>query len=264
MQRLAALLLLLCSSVAWADEASHRALAEELIGLTHADDSVLAWRKRFDAQAQEMVKATTDGRTETALTDAQKLAVERFSQRGGAVLDEALAADRVHEPLVRMYMQTFTEDESREIAVFLKTAAGQKLLGNLPALSDGVAGVVRTQVDAIRPRLNSIAQDFQTEYTQASPHAARTVRVNPPVPPGGMGDAVPAALDAPAAQAAVVKSRSSARSKSTAHGKKRSGAAHVARPATGKAAAAKPATGKTKARTPRCKDSSRSYPHCSK
>lgn len=259
MQRLAALLLLLCSSIAWADEASHRALAEELIGLTRADDSVLAWRKRFDAQAQDMVKATTDGQAESVLNDRQKQAVTRFNQRGGAMLDEALAKDKVHEPLVRMYMQTFTEEESREIATFLKTAAGQKLLGNLPALADGLDGVVRTQVDAIRPRLNNIAQEFQTEYAQASPRAARTVRVSPPVPPGGMGDAVPAAMDSSAAQAVSVPQRSS-RSKSVAHGKKH--ASVRGKPAATKAAA-KPA-GKSKAATPRCKDASRKHPHCAK
>lgn len=259
MQRLAALLLLLCSSMAWADEASHRALAEELIGLTHTDDSVLAWRKRFDTQAQDMVKATTEG--QATLTEAQKQAVARFNQRGGAILDEALAANKVHEPLLRMYMQTFTEDESREIATFLKTAAGQKLLGNLPALSDGVAGVVRTQVDAIRPRLNSIAQDFQTEYAQATPRAARTVRVSPPVPPGGMGDAVPATIDSSPAQAVSVPQRSS-RGKAAVHGKKH------ASPRAGKQTTAKttakPAAGKSKASASRCKASSHAHSHCAK
>jgi hypothetical protein len=258
MQKLAAVLLLLCSGMAWADETSHRALAEELIKLTRADDSVLTWRKRFDTQAQDLVKATTEG--QARLNDGQKQAVAHFDQRGSAALDEVLAPEKVHEPLVQLYIQTFSEDESRDIAVFLKTAAGQKLLGTMPALSDGLAGIVRTQVEAIRPRLNGIAQDFQAEFAHASPHPVRSVRVTPPIPPGGMADAVPEAMDAPVAQAVSTPARAGSKSKAAApHGKKHA-AGHAGKQTSSKTAA-KPAK-KTNAK--RCKDSSRTYPHCSK
>ncbi len=262
MQKLAVVLLLLCSGMAWADETSHRALAEELIKLTRADDSVLTWRKRFDTQAQDMVKATTEG--QARLNDGQKQAVAHFDQRGSAALDEVLALDKVHEPLVQLYMQTFSEGESRDIAAFLKTDAGQKLLGNMPALSDGLAGIVRTQVEAIRPRLNGIAQDFQAEFRQASPHPVRSVRVTPPIPPGGMADAVPEAMDAPVAQVANSPARAGSKSKATATRGKKHAAGHAGKQTSSKTAAKTAAKPAKKTNAKRCKDSSRTYPHCSK
>lgn len=162
-----AVLLLVCSGAALADEVSHRRLAEELMGLTQTEATVRNWRKRFDGQAQEVVADITQGRDPSRLTEEQMRAVQHFNERGGAVLDDALSWSRLQEPLIRLYMQTFTEADTRELVAFYKTPVGQKMLTGLPALSEGLSTIVRNQVDGVRPRLQAISQDFRAEYAQA-------------------------------------------------------------------------------------------------
>lgn len=168
MKRFAALLLLLCSCAAWADEASHRRVAEELMGLTQTEATVRNWRKRFEAQAQEMVEEAVQGRRPEQLSDAQRQSVRRFSEHGAEALDAGLNWNKLKDPLAKLYMDTFTESETRELVVFYKTALGQKMLRGLPALSEGIAKIVRAQVDVMRPQLQGISQDFQAEFARAA------------------------------------------------------------------------------------------------
>lgn len=261
MPRLAALLLLFCTGCAWADESSHRALAEELIQLSHADGSVQAWRKRFDTQAQDVVRETLDGRAEETLSAAQQQALGQFKQSASAALDEVLATDKVHEPLVRLYMQTFSEEEAIKIAAFLKTEAGQKMLQSLPVLDEGVAGVVRTQVEAIRPHLNAIEQAFVAELMPAAQGVVRTVQVNPPTPPAEVAAAAPASVSRvsdskPSVQSKTVKRSSKAKTKTRTTAKRKTPATAVRQ--------SKPRTVRKSSTSRRCKDPKRTYPHCSK
>jgi uncharacterized protein len=179
MKCLTALLLLICSGAACADEASHRRLAEELMGLTQTEATVRNWRKNFDTQAQDVVNTATRGRRLDQLSEAQARSVRHFNERGAAVLNEALAWNRLQEPLERLYMQTFNEAETRDLIAFYKSPLGQKMLTGLPALSEGVANVVRSQIDTVRPQLQSISVDFQNEYSQAGTAAPTALAPSP-------------------------------------------------------------------------------------
>jgi len=162
----AGLLLGLACMTVRADEDSHRRLADELMGLTQSEAAVRSWRKRYAGQAQEIVDEAIRGRRPDALDAEQRKAVERFDARVDSALDGALAWHKLRESLLRIYMDTFTEMETRELVTFLKTQTGRKMLMGLPALSDGIARTVRGEVDAIRPQLQAISQDFQDEFAR--------------------------------------------------------------------------------------------------
>ena len=168
MKRVAAIFLMGCSLTAWADEAAHRKLAEELMGLTQTEISVRNWRKRIEGQAQEVIDEAMQGRRPEQLGEAQRQAVRRFTERGGQVLDGGLNWSRLKEPLARLYMETFTESETRELVAFYRTPTGQKMLSGLPALSEGIARIVRGQVDGMRSQLQGISQDFHAEFARAA------------------------------------------------------------------------------------------------
>ncbi|MDP5240966.1 DUF2059 domain-containing protein [Uliginosibacterium sp. 31-16] len=167
MKRLVATFLMGCSLAAWADEAAHRKLAEELMGLTQTETSVRNWRKRLEGQAQEVIDEAMQGRRPEQLSEAQRQAVRRFTERGGQALEGGLAWSKLKDPLARLYMETFTESETRELVAFYRTPTGQKMLSGLPALAEGVTRVVRGQVDGMRPQLQGISQDFHTEFARA-------------------------------------------------------------------------------------------------
>jgi len=195
MKCLTALLLLICSGAACADEASHRRLAEELMGLTQTEATVRNWRKNFDTQAQDVVNTATRGRRLDQLSEAQARTVRHFNERGAALLNEVLAWNRLQEPIERLYMQTFNESETRDLIAFYKSPLGQKMLTGLPALSEGVASVVRSQIDTVRPQLQSISTDFQNEYAQAG--TAAPAALAPPARPVALVKPAPIAVAAP-------------------------------------------------------------------
>jgi len=235
MQRFAAALLLLFSCAAWADEASHRQLAEDLIRLSHAEQTVSSWRDHFGEETEELVNTISGGRDEADLTQDERHAIQVFKARGFATLDGALDWDTLHGLVLNMYMQAFSEEDLRQIVDFLKTPAGSRLIDKLPVLAEGVTGVVRQQIKGVRPHLSEIERDFRAEYAagEVITPIVRTVPVNPPVPPAEI-------VRAPQPQTGV----------SGNSGKK--------------ATKTRAAASKAKPHYSRCKDPKRKYPHCSK
>lgn len=235
MQRFAAVLLLVFSCAAWADEARYRQLAEELVGLSHAEQTVSKWHDHFHEETEELVDTVSGGRDEAELSQDERHAIQLFRARGFATLDEALDWGTLHELVLSMYMQAFSEEELEQIVLFLKTPAGIKLMDRLPVLEEGVTGIVRQQINAVRPHLGEIERDFRSGYAEgeAVSPAVRTVPVNPPVPPAEI-------VQAPQPPAPVLRSVSKKTARSHASATKRT------------------------SRTRKCKDPKRKYPSCRK
>lgn len=190
MRRMVILLAMLCAQEAWADAASYRQAVDDLMSATQAENIIAGWRKRYEAQAMDLVTETLQGRSEAQLSEAQREAVRRFRMRGKEALEQGLSWEKLREPTRQAYMEAFSESEARELAAFYRTPLGQKLLTRLPVVSDGVARGVRTQIDAMRPQLQGISAEFSSEFERAGrPLAARAT---PPV------EAAPAKNSSPA------------------------------------------------------------------
>lgn len=100
-----------------ADAASHRAAVERLFALTG-----------LQQQIEESVRNVAD------LQIRQNPALAGRRTALTAFLERHIGWDALHEDLVRMYLQAFSEQELATINAFYATPAGQKLITTVPRL----------------------------------------------------------------------------------------------------------------------------------
>ena len=100
-----------------ADTASHRAAIERLFSLTQM-------RQKIDDSVQTVAALQ--------LQQTPQLAAQRDALK--AFLERHIGWDALHEDLVQMYLQAFTEQELDAINTFYSTPAGQKVITRVPEL----------------------------------------------------------------------------------------------------------------------------------
>ena len=100
-----------------ADTASHRAAIEHLFSLTQI-------RQKIDDSVQTVAALQ--------LQQTPQLAAHREALT--AFLERHIGWDALHEDLVQMYLQAFTEQELDSINRFYATPAGQKVITIVPQL----------------------------------------------------------------------------------------------------------------------------------
>lgn len=160
---LAGVLWLGCSGV-WADSASHRKAVDDLMDTMQAESVLTAWRKRLDGQAIDVINESVNGKSEAELSETQRAAIQRFSSRANASLDETLTWARLREPIAQAYLNTYTESEVRELLDFYRSKIGQKALRQGPRLAEEINQVMRAQIQKTLPEFQRIGQDFKTEF----------------------------------------------------------------------------------------------------
>lgn len=113
----ALLLVWLAPQTAGADAASHRAAVERLFTLTRL-------QQKIDESVQTVAALQLQQNPELA---QRRDAITEF-------LEQHIGWDAMHEDLVEMYVQAFSEQELDTINAFYSTPAGQKIITTVPQL----------------------------------------------------------------------------------------------------------------------------------
>ena len=115
--QLAMLLVSMLPGLACADAQSHRQEVETLFKLTH-----------MEAKIEESVDNVLAMQLQQNPQLAQRQAVLR------AFLEKYIGWNSMKEPLIEMYVKTFSEQELKEMNAFYITPTGQKVILQLPEL----------------------------------------------------------------------------------------------------------------------------------
>jgi len=168
MKRFIAVFLLGFSLAALADDVTSLKVTEELLGVLQVEGQVKDWRQRLDAQAIETINHALQGKTEAQLQESEKAAIARFSQRATVALDTGLNWEKLKLPAAKIYQEAFSEAEMRELLLFYKSPAGQKLLSKQAQISEATIQMLRNQVQGMLPELLRIGQEFSDDYSRSS------------------------------------------------------------------------------------------------
>jgi hypothetical protein len=89
---------------------------------------------------------------------------------------------RVLEPqYVRLYSDTYTEEEINGIVAFYKTPAGAAMIAKSPELSAKSLQLVQSRMAAVQPQLKQMVEDFVRDTKPAStPTAPAAAPATPP------------------------------------------------------------------------------------
>jgi uncharacterized protein len=174
MNRIAAALLLAFSLplAAHADEASHRAKAQELITLLHT-------QQLFEHNADSLktqLSAVAGNTIGPDPTLAKKAEADDFIKQASQLIDAKLSWSAMQPGVTDIYVKNFTEEQLDAIVAFYKTPAGSAFLTNMSAVSTQVTalGTQRLSVE-LRPQLMQLVTTFKQKEAPAAP-------ATPPIP----------------------------------------------------------------------------------
>lgn len=123
----AILLLLIPLSVSCADEISHRAAVEEYLVITKSDQVM---KPMFQDMEKMMLGLSTQMKVPEEEIDLFNIFVRGYI----GMMEDQFAWDKIKEDFIRIYQETYTEDEIRSLIEFYKTPAGQKYIEKDPLL----------------------------------------------------------------------------------------------------------------------------------
>ena len=126
----------------WAGEASHRQAVEELFAQM---DMALAVNQTVDQLSTVLMEAVPE---EAGYRDVVDAYVRKY-----------LSWEVLHDEVVSLYQQAFTEEEIREITTFYNTSAGRKLLTQSPLIGQAISASVHRRLVAHSPELKQMMMD---------------------------------------------------------------------------------------------------------
>ena len=189
MKRIAQLLLIVLSLplAAHADDASHRAKAEELIGILHLDRLVNAIEQNAVQQAAQYTSQRYGG----SMTPTTLASLSDFQKKLHDFLEPQIGWSVIKPDYVNQFVQTFPEDQLDTMLAFYKSPAGQALMTKMPTIEQSVGTVVQGKVKAIQPQVKQLFDDYQKSLPQpgaapapGTPPASTTKPSTTPTTPG--------------------------------------------------------------------------------
>ncbi|WP_250656720.1 DUF2059 domain-containing protein [Alkalimarinus coralli] len=158
-KKLAMIALLLVASVASADEAKQRALAEEMLKASQADAVLENMSKQVNAMFAQTVKQMN-------VPEERQAEAEKYQQRLNKILEEEMSWNKLKGQFIDVYVDVFSEEELKELVDFYNSPVGKKLISKMPRLMQKSMGLAQQQMQTIIPKIKALSQEMQAELYQ--------------------------------------------------------------------------------------------------
>ena len=161
--RLALVALVLAATPALA-EAPRESTIRELLAVSKAQKLVDGMGAQIDQLMRASMEQAMQGK---APTPRQQQAIDRLQVRVTALMREQLTWAKFEPMYIRLYQQTFTEEELVAMLDFYKTPGGQALIDKMPAMMDNIMREMPAMMADMSPKLRQIQEDFAAEMKAA-------------------------------------------------------------------------------------------------
>jgi len=133
---------------------------EELSALTHRQELYNAVKVRIDAMVSSSLKEASQGEV---ITPERQAILDQMHAKMLAAIDEYFSADAMQRLHVRVYQETYTQDEIDGLIAFYKTPAGQALVNKGPLLTQNMLDEIQAFMRPLTQRIKQIKIDAQKE-----------------------------------------------------------------------------------------------------
>jgi hypothetical protein len=180
MNRLSVLFaLVLCFPlVAHADEASRRAKAAELITILHADHQVAQLIDNLLQQTATITRQRSGG----TLTPETQAALIAFQKKLVAAAEPEIGWTAIKPQYVKLYADTFTDEDLDGILAFYKSPSGQALIEKMPPLSRETTQLLQSKVTILQPQLKQMFEEFEKTLSSIPPASSSPRPTSPSTP----------------------------------------------------------------------------------
>ena len=162
--RNALIALLFCSTSAAATPATDGSI-KQLLAVTQAQKLVDGMRAQLDSLMNNSVQQALKGK---APTPSQQQAIANMKNKMVDLIQGELAWEKLEPMYLRLYKESFSEEEVASMLSFYKTPGGQALVHKMPTLMQKTMLEVQKMISGATPQMQKIQQEFIAEMTAAS------------------------------------------------------------------------------------------------
>jgi hypothetical protein len=152
-----ALLIFFGAQAARADEASKLAKIDEMFAASHVEAMV----GQMMSQVQTMMHNQL---SQLNVPDKDRPAVEEMQKQVLDLLAGKLSWEKLKPIYVKIYDETFSEEELASIVDFYKTPAGHALIEKMPLLTQKSVTLMQDMMKDLIPEITQMAQDLEKKY----------------------------------------------------------------------------------------------------
>lgn len=160
----AIIVFLFSSAAAMAEPASEDSI-KQLLTEIRAQSLLDSVRAQVNSLMDDAIQQALKGTPPTA---SQQQVIVKMKDRMIAAVQEELSWDRLEPMYVRLYKESYTEDEIAGMLTFFKTPAGQAVTNKMPLVTQKIMQETHQMTLRLSPKLQKIQQDFCTEMTFAN------------------------------------------------------------------------------------------------
>jgi hypothetical protein len=151
--RYSIVLALLASSIVWgqAPQTTKIAKIEEIFRLTRTDQV----QKQMLAQMSAMISQ----QSQKDLPPDQRQAASDAGQRIMTFVSEKMSWDAMKAQYIKLYDDTYTEDEISGILMFYQSEPGQAMLAKAPTLMTNMVALVQKRMAELKPEMDKMIKE---------------------------------------------------------------------------------------------------------
>ncbi len=151
--------------MAHADDASHRAKAEQMLAVTKSDTQMQTQLSALEARINELAKQQSGV---APLNTAQTKLTDDYQKQINTITMDEVGYEKIRPLIVQYYVDSFTEAELDGILAFYKTPAGQALITKTPDLAMKSTTLVQNRIKELQPKLATVTQDYVAKLKAAA------------------------------------------------------------------------------------------------
>jgi hypothetical protein len=157
------LVILLMSAPAFATPASDESI-KELLTVTDAKKVIGTMSAQIETVMNVAIQQSMQGKSPTP---KQQEAIQNFKNNMIAIIQDEISWEKMESMYLRLYKETFTDEEVAGMLIFYKSPAGQAVTQKMPALVQ--KAMQQSQVTSVemKPKIQKAVQQFALELIAA-------------------------------------------------------------------------------------------------
>jgi hypothetical protein len=121
--------------------------------------------QEIKAGMQRGLQQSLRGREPTA---EQRAEVDKFQKKLMGIMRDELTFDKVKDIYVRVYRETFTQEEVNGLIAFYKSPAGKAYVEKVPSVMQRAGAEMQSRIGPMVQKLNVMQQEFLKDLEKAS------------------------------------------------------------------------------------------------
>jgi len=145
-------------------DAAKRAKVEELMTTMHIDTMT----EQMTSMAKAQVEQSEQGMPAAAtMTPEQKKIFADFQAKSLDLVMGTVSYKALKPEIVKLYTDTFTEEEIDGISAFYRSPTGQAMLNKTPQLLAAMMQFMQGKIADLQPKLKALSDQFTKDMTAA-------------------------------------------------------------------------------------------------